>query len=233
MLGFCVPGRRPRADATPNHGGASLESDVEYILTNAPRLMKVAGATAISFALWDGANRALLETQSDTDRREIAAGYRGDCAFNLVTRLVLLLDSDRRLVSFQTLYRKLQSETVVASILKKLDEDEFSTSRTVELANDAIQLFLRTYRSVDWQDLHGRLVHFRNRGVAHLTPQKIEKRVTYAELKTLSLAVATMGECMEPFAKGEIPLREYQIKEYSDRAFVIWKGVLASKNPPV
>jgi hypothetical protein len=208
-------------------GGGDLESDVEFILTNAPRLMKVAGATAISFALWDGVNRALLETNTNTDRREIASGYRGDCAFTAVSRLSLLLDRDRKVVSFQTLYAKLRSETVVTLLLKRLDEDAFSTSRTVELANDAVQRFLRTYRSIDWRDLHGRLVHFRNRGVAHLTPQKIEKRVTYAELKTLSLAVAIMGECMEPFAKGEIPLREDQIKEYSDRACAIWKGVLA------
>jgi hypothetical protein len=192
-----------------------LESDVEFILANAPRLMKVAGATAISFALWDGVNRALLETNTNTDRREIASGYRGDCAFTAVSRLSLLLDRDQKVVSFQTLYAKLRSETVVTLLLKRLDEDEFSTSRTAELAKDAVQLFLQTYRSIDWRDLHGRLVHFRNRGVAHLTPQKIEKRVTYAELKTLSLAVAIMGECMEPFAKGEIPLREDQIKEYN------------------
>jgi hypothetical protein len=131
-------------------------------------------------------------------------------------------------VSFQTLYHKLKSETVAASILEELDDNEFSTSRTIELANDAIQLFLRTYRSIDWQDLHGRLVHFRNRGVAHLTPHKIEKRVTYAELKSLSLAVTIMGECMEPFAKGDdIPLRQDEVTEWSDRAFAVWKGVLA------
>jgi hypothetical protein len=189
--------------------------------------MKVAAATAISFALWDGVNRALLETDTNTDRREIASGYRGDCAFTAVSRLSLLLDRDPKLVSFQTLYAKLRSEAVVTLLLKRLDENEFSTSRTAELANDAVQLFLRTYRSIDWRDLHGRLVHFRNRGVAHLTPQKIEKRVTYAELKTLSLAVAIMGECMEPLAKGEIPLREDRIKEYSDRAFAVWKAVLS------
>ena len=93
-----------------------------------------------------------------------------------MTRLSLLLDSNSKQVSFQTLYHKLQSEPVAASLLKELDDNEISTARTVELANDAIQLFLRTYRSIDWQDLHGRLVHFRNRGVAHLTPHKIEKR---------------------------------------------------------
>jgi hypothetical protein len=205
-----------------------LEADVEYILTNAPRLMKVAAATAISFALWQGVNRALLEIENESDRREIAAGYRGDCAFNLVTRLSLLLDSNLNQVSFQTLYHKLKSETVAASLLKELDDNEFSTCRTIELANDAIQLFLQTYRSIDWQDLHGRLVHFRNRGVAHLTPHKIEKRVTYAELKTLSLAVTIMGECMEPFAKGnDIPLRQDEVGEWSERAFAVWKTVLA------
>jgi hypothetical protein len=205
-----------------------LESDVEFIFTNAPRLMKVAGATAISFALWDGVNRALLESDHNTDRREIAAGYRGDCAFTAVSRLFLLLDRDPKLVSFQTVYTKLQSEAVVDVLLKGLDEDQFSPSwDRAELAKDAIQRFLQTYRSIDWQDLHGRLVHFRNRGVAHLTPQKIEKRVTYAELKTLAVAVAIMGECMEPFAKDAVPLREEEIKEWSDRAFAVWKTALA------
>ena len=117
---------------------------------------------------------------------------------------------------------------MVNALLKGLDEDEFSPSwDRAELAKDAIQRFLQTYRSVDWEDLHGRLVHFRNRGVAHLTPQKIEKRVTYAELKTLAVAAAKMGECMEPFAKDAVPLREEEIREWSDRAFAVWSAVLA------
>jgi hypothetical protein len=202
-----------------------LKSDIEFILSNAPRLMRVAGATAISFALWEGVNRALLDTDKNTDRREIAAGYRGDCAFTAVSRLFLLLDRDPKLVSFQTLYTKLKSETVMTLLLKKLDEDDFLDR--AEIVKDAVQRFLQTYRSIDWQDLHGRLVHFRNLGVAHLTAQKIEKRVTYAELKTLSVAVTIMGECMEPFAKDDVPVREDEIKEWSDRAFTVWKTVLA------
>lgn len=174
--------------------------------------MTVAAATAISFALWDGVNRALLESDNNTDRREIASGYHGDCAFTAVTRLSLLLDRDPKLVSFQTLYIKLQTDAVVTSLLKRLDEDEFSTASAAERANDAVQRFLKTYRAIDWRDLHGRLVHFRNRGVAHLTLQKIEKRVTYAELETLSLAVAVMGECMEPFANGGVPPHEKRSK---------------------
>ena len=143
-----------------------------------------------------------------------------------MSRLSLLLDRDPKLVSFQTLYTKLQSETVVTLLLKRLDDNEFSISRTAELAKDPSNAFCKP-TSIDWRGLHGRLVHFRNRGVAHLTPQKIEKRVSYAELKTLSLAVAIMGECMVPFAKDDVPVREDEIKEWSDRAFAVWKTVLA------
>jgi hypothetical protein len=102
-------------------GGESLAPDVDFILTNAPRLMTVAGATAISFALWDGVNRALLESDNNTDRREIASGYRGDCAFTAVTRLFLLLDRNPNQVSFQTIYARLQSDTVMTLLLTNLD----------------------------------------------------------------------------------------------------------------
>jgi hypothetical protein len=202
-----------------------MKSDVDFILTNASRLMNVASVTAISFALWHGVNRALLECTDETDVREIAAGYRGDCAFTAVTRLVLLLDRDPKQVSFQTLYSRLQSEAVVTALLERVD-DEFSTPSTF---SDAVERFLLAYRSIDWQDLHGRLVHFRNRGIAHLTPHKIERRVTYAEIESLSRSVTIMGECMEPFAKDGIPLREEEIREWSDRAFGIWKVVLSSE----
>jgi hypothetical protein len=68
---------------------------------------------AISFALWDGVNRALLESDSNTDRREIASGYRGDCAFTTVSRLSLLLDPNPKLVSFQTMYTRLRSDATL------------------------------------------------------------------------------------------------------------------------
>jgi hypothetical protein len=36
------------------------EAAADYVQTEAPRLIRVAGATAISFARFDGANRALV-----------------------------------------------------------------------------------------------------------------------------------------------------------------------------
>jgi hypothetical protein len=205
----------------------NVKSDVKYILDSAPRLLNVAGATAISFALGQGVNRALLETDLNTDRREIASGYRGDCAFTAVSRLSLLLDRDPSLVSFQPIYTKLQSDATVTLLVEVISEDSIFPSSVAAEAREAIKRFLKIYRSIDWQDLHGRLVHFRNRGIAHLTPQKIEKRVTYAEVETLARAVAIMGECMVPFVKDAVPLREDEIEEWSDRACAVWKAVLS------
>jgi hypothetical protein len=57
------------------------EAAADYVQTEAPRLIRVAGATAISFALFDGANRALcLANQQDVhdDAWQTALGYRGD-----------------------------------------------------------------------------------------------------------------------------------------------------------
>jgi len=65
----------------------------DYVQTEAPRLIKVAGVTAISFGLWDGANRALrLANQEDVhdDAWQIALGYRGDTISLTVVRLALL-----------------------------------------------------------------------------------------------------------------------------------------------
>jgi hypothetical protein len=111
--------------------------------------MTVASVTAISFALWHGVNRALLENKNNTDRREIAAGYRGDCAFTAVTRLSLLLDGNRNQVSFQTLYARLQSDAVVTLLLATLNENSFWTASDAEHVQDSVQRFLQAYRALE------------------------------------------------------------------------------------
>jgi hypothetical protein len=83
------------------------EAAADYVQTEAPRLIKVAGVTAISFGLWDGANRALsLANQEDVhaDAWQTALGYRGDTISLTVVRLALLLDRDPTVVSFQRIY---------------------------------------------------------------------------------------------------------------------------------
>jgi hypothetical protein len=63
-----------------------------------------------------------------------------------------------------------------------------------------------------------RLQSFRNRGLAHLTPQEIEKRVTFAECQSLVRSVAILAECLAPFDPDGVPLRVDEVADWSDRA---------------
>ena len=201
--------------------------DVRYVLDNAPRLIKVIGATAISHALWDGANRALLKYPEQTYHHQIAVGYCGDCSLIVVSRLVLLLDADPKMVSLQSIYSRLKSDATVRILIEHLKDNSLAPETTAENAEHSIRRFLKIYRSLDWKDLHGRLIHFRNRGVAHLTPEKIGKRVTHRELRSLVVATIKMGECLTALCKNEVSFREGELKDWSDRAFSVWDAALA------
>src|SRR6202022_5039765 len=88
--------------------------------TPAPRLVKVAAVTAISFALFDGANRALLDLQDASENaRQIASGYRGDTISMTTIRLALLLDSDPKMTSFQNVYWRLERPEVVDVLVRR------------------------------------------------------------------------------------------------------------------
>lgn len=205
----------------------ATQEDVDYILRHAPRLMKVAGATAISYGLFKGANQALLDNKNDGgELRQIIAGYRGDCTLIVASRLTLLLDPDNSMVSFQTLYHRLKNPETVELLVHQRSSESILPEQREESLRGAIDRFLVTYRAIDWKDLHGRLVHFRNRGVAHLTPDKIEKRVKYSEIEKLAFAVAIMGECMSPLASNDVPVRADEIEEWSERARKVWASAM-------
>jgi hypothetical protein len=186
------------------------EAEAEYVENASPRLVKVAAVTTISFALFDGANRALLDLKNaDKNTREIASGYRGDAISMTVVRLVLLLDADPKVVSFQNVYRRLERPEVVDALVRRARDKspwaEALEDRVEENIRDSVASFLSFYRAIDWQDLHGRLQHFRNRGLAHLTPQQIKRRVTFAEIRSLVRSVAALGERLTSFYPNGVP----------------------------
>jgi hypothetical protein len=182
------------------------EAAADYVQTEAPRLIKVAGATAISFGLWDGANRTLsLANQEDVhdDAWQTALGYRGDTISLTVVRLALLLDRDPTVVSFQRIYNYLKRPDVVDLLVyRACHASELAKALDDRVADDvraSTKRFLETYTAIDWHDLHGRLQHFRNRGLVHLTTEQIEKRVSYAEIRSLVHSVTVLAECLLPF----------------------------------
>jgi len=207
------------------------EAAAEDVENLAPRLVKVAAHTAIAFGLFDGARRA-LGTVGDIpeDARQVALGYRGDAVSMAVVRLVLLLDSDPKIVSFQSIYRHLKRPEVVDALVQRGCSKsllaEVLSDRTGREIRDSVERFLAVYRAIDWDDLHGRLQHFRNRGLAHLTPEEIEKRVTYAEIESLVRSISILAESLMPFYQNGMAVRVDEIAEWSDRAKSVWDAML-------
>jgi hypothetical protein len=134
---------------------------------------------------------------ADKNTREIASGYRGDAISMTAVRLALLLDADPKVVSFQNVYRRLERPEVVDALVRrargKSPWAEALEDRVEENIRASVESFLSIYRAIDWHDLHGRLQHFRNHGLAHLPPQQIKRRVTFAEIRSLVRSVAALG----------------------------------------
>ena len=202
---------------------ADTEDAAVHVLQAAPRLIKVTAATAISFGLWEGAHRVLVRAPATAqDAHDIANGYCGVCALMTVVRLALLLDASPRVVSFQSVYKRLARTEVVNVLTRRLCAESLLPAHTQRNIRQSVSRFRDTYKAIDWNDLHGRLKHFRNRGVAHLDPQEIESRITGDELRSLVHSVTILGECLEPFAPNVVPVRQDEIEDWSDRAAAVW-----------
>jgi hypothetical protein len=208
---------------------SEAKAAADYVLTEAPRLIRVAGATAISFGLYDGANRALrVANQEDVhdDAWQTALGYRGDTISLTVVRLALLLDRDPTVVSFQHIYSRLKRPDVVDLLVyRACHASPLAEALDDRIADDvraSTRRFLETYTAIDWHDLHGRLKHFRNRGLVHLPPEQIEKRVSYAEIRSLAQSVTVLAECLMPFDPNGVPVRLDEISDWSDHAKSVW-----------
>jgi hypothetical protein len=205
------------------------EASADYVQNAAPRLIKVAAITAISFALYDGANRVLLDLQdSREDARQIVSGYREGTISIAALRLMVLLDADPNVISFQTVYRRLNRPEVVDALVRRA-RDRSPWAEALEDQVEAnvrasVSRFLNTYEAINWHDLHGRLQHFRNHGLAHLLPQPIKKRVSYAEIGSLVRSVTVLGECLVSFDPDGVPLRVDEIADWSDRAKSVWEA---------
>lgn len=197
---------------------------VDDFYSAVPRLIIVAGRAVISFALWQGVNRALLAEGGSDDVRELAAGYGGDNAHTCVIRLCALLDGDRKMVSFKRIDRLLQRPDVVEGIVARSVDPHFWPGKAVR---GSLEEFRKAYQDAFINDLHSRLIHFRNVGVAHLSLEEIKRRVTYDEVQHLTRAVARMSESLSPFAPDHpLLIWEHEIDNWSDRARKTWMTAL-------
>ena len=194
------------------------DPDVGFILSNAERLVKVATVCVISFGLADGLNEATTASPDESDDwKQAVAGFRGDNLMMAALRTALLLDRAETKVSFQAVYRRLKEPTVREGLLQVLaerygDDDLFPPAR-----DSRIDEFFYAYSELDWK-VHGRLMHFRNLGIAHLTPVNMSKSVTFEELRTLIGIIGRLALILQRLCQTQTAFRDYTGGDYREIA---------------
>jgi hypothetical protein len=160
--------------------------DAEFILTNADRLITVTIRCVVSFGAADGLNDFLLADKKDQheDWREAVWCFQRDGLLMAVLRAAILLGLHKRVLSFDSVCRRLEIPEVQAALLQTL-EDQHGPDNILRSRAELIDEFRETFREVD-QGAYRLLRHFRNRAIAHLTPEKLLESVTLLELRTLA-----------------------------------------------
>jgi hypothetical protein len=139
----------------------------------------------------------------------------------IVMRLALLLDRDPVTVSFQSVYRCLHHPEVVEELIRLMREDPFQSERIEEDIRHYTDEFIRTYQTIDWE-LHGRLLHLRNLGLAHLGYGTLTKSITHEELRRLVQLVKDPAACLSRFTPNVPQIHQDQTEDRITRGTAMW-----------
>jgi hypothetical protein len=201
--------------------------DAEFILSHAERLVKVATMCIISFGLADGLNEALrLASDKTDDWQQAALGFQDGTLMMAALRAALLLDRDDTKVSFQTMHSRLKSKSVQSGLKELLSEKHGSGDIFPPSRDELIADFLKIYSEIDWK-VHGRLTHFRNLGIAHLTIEKMTKSITFNELRKLVSIISRLTSVVQQLCHTPTAFREWMLEDYRDIA----RKAIAKKPP--
>lgn len=166
-----------------------------------------------SFGSGDGLNDLLLAPEDpDGDWRQPVSVLHRDALMMAALRVSILLDRDDQMLSFQSVHRLLKDPSVMVALLETLEHrhgpDVFLPSRT-----DLIEEFRQIYCEIDWK-MHGRLVHLRNRGIAHLTPEEMTNSVTFAELRTMIEIIGRLTANLQHLCQTQTAFRSDILDDY-------------------
>jgi hypothetical protein len=191
--------------------------DADFILDNSRRLVNLTALCVISSRLALGLDQALEATPTNRrdDWHQAVIGFRDDSVLMAVIRACSLLDSDPNKVSFQAIYRGLQDNGVQAKLFHAL-EDRFGDDLFLDRPK-LTEEFLRTYREINW-DIHGRLMHLRNLGIAHLTPSKVRRSITFDELNTIVSIVSRLAATLQHLCQTNTAFHSVDLDEYQNLA---------------
>ena len=194
-------------------------SDVAFILDHAERLVKVASMCVISLGLAEGLNDALRANRGNYDHGwyQATRGFKDGTLKRATELAYLLLDSDTKKVSFQTVHSRLKSVPVRVALKQALSKKYGEGNLFPPSRDELIETFLQAYRRINWK-VHGRLVHFRNLGVAHLTTEKRTKSISIDELRRLVAIISELAEVLQQLCQTQTAFSAWMLEEYREYA---------------
>jgi hypothetical protein len=199
----------------------ATDDAVAHVLCGVPRLATVTNLTVISFSFLEGAWKAMINAPNATGEiREVAVGYCVACEHMTVVRVHALLDSDDRAISYQSVRQCLKLPEAVEALVQCMCDEHIEDD-----VRHSIKQFCRVYGTINW-DLHGRLTHFRNLAIAHLSrrpPRGTVTPITHDELRGLVSLVKDLAGCLSPFCPNVPPAREDEIAHRVNRATMFWQ----------
>jgi hypothetical protein len=194
------------------------DADADFILANADRLITVTVRCVVSFGLADGLNELLLK--STTDRhdpwRQPVVGFQRDGLLMAALRAAVLLDTGPKLVSFRAVNNRLMLPGVEAALLQAL-EDRHGPDVAMSTRTELIAEFRKVHAEIDGK-VYERLWHFRSRGIAHLTTEKLLKLVTFDELKTMVGIIGRLAVMLRDLCQSQLAFDPDMQQEYAELA---------------
>jgi hypothetical protein len=211
---------------TQNATTGKAENAVGDVLSAAPRLANVTNLTVISFSFLEGARKAMINAPNLTEEvREVWSGYCIACEHMTVVRVHALLDRGEGMVTYQTVHRCLERPEVVDALVQRFCDDPVQSRHVEDDVRYSTNQFCRVYGTINWE-LHGRLTHFRNLGVAHLVRGRQVKTITQDELRDLVRLVKDLAECLSPFRPNVPLVQDDEITDRVNRAAMMWQTAL-------
>lgn len=167
--------------------GETAEEAARKVVRMADRLRRWTEMACRSWGLYNGTNSAI---GSIKDQAPLAASMadaaREHAALMTVLRVSALLDADPGTISFQAVHHRLKIEGAAEAIAGIFAQTPPASS--IEKARPAcaasIGRFEAAYGTIKWP-VCGKLQHFRNHDLAHLSWVEATRSVTYGEIDAL------------------------------------------------
>jgi len=154
----------------------------------------------------------LTPDDPDGDWRQPYAVLHRDAFMMVALRVSMLLDRDDQMSSFQAVNPLLKESGVVAALLQAL-EDRHGPDVLEPFRPNLIEEFRQVYGEIDWK-VHGRRVHLRNRGIAHLTLEEMTKSISFAKLRTLAEIIGRLTANLQHLCQTQTAFRPDIWDEY-------------------